>query len=156
MEIDVKQYRTIISHHLITYISDIFTIEHQGPALPAQPGQSHVVLPSTTSHVPVGLLSETRIFAFWDFDFLCFRFPESATYGKSSTNGRFHDTKSRDAYLVGIDDPFHFLVYIYCSLHRLLPADRPMAKIRRTWDLENPVQLQEFIQFNSITTIKPS
>lgn len=33
---------------------------------------------------------------------------------------------------------------------------RPMAKIRRTWDLENPVQLQEFIQFNSITTITPS
>lgn len=62
MEIDVKQYKTIISHHL--HIGALYYWTPCWP-LPAQPGQSHVVLPSTTSHVPVGLLSETRIFVWW-------------------------------------------------------------------------------------------
>lgn len=115
---------------LITYISELFTIElHVGPCLRSL--VNHTLFFHQQLLMCQSACFQKRGSLFGGFWSLVFSLPRKCNIWKNSTKGRFYDTKYRDAYLVGVDDPFHFPT-VYIDYYR------PMAKIRITCDLENP------------------
>ena len=92
MEIDVKQYETIISHHL----------HIRSPACAAWSITRCSSINNFSCASRPGVRNEDLCLV--DFDFLCFSVPKVQHMKKCSTNGGFHETEYRDAYLLGISD----------------------------------------------------
>lgn len=156
MEIDVKRYRTIISHHLITiHHLHIGALYYRTPCRPC--------LRSLVNHTLFfhQQLLMCQSACFQKRGSLLFGILISCVFGCPKVQ---HMEKALQM-AVSMIPNLVMLTWLGLMIHSTFWSTstavyidyyRPMAKIRRTWDLENPVQLQEFIQFNSITTIKPS